>query len=82
MIQDYNGDSIGRFAGLVLMILSVAWMAFSALFGLGLAAAWISETGLTDELRPWVISLLIAGALSVAASYAVFIVGRRLRRGR
>lgn len=82
MIQDYKGDSFGRFAGLVLMILSAAWMAFSALFGLGLAAARISETGLTDELRPWVISVLIVGALSAAVGYAVFVVGRRLRLGR
>jgi hypothetical protein len=82
MTQDYKGDSIGRFVGLVLMILSAAWMAFSALFGLGLAAAWISETGLTDELQPWVISVLIFGALSAAAGYAVFVVGRWLRLGR
>lgn len=71
MSQDNKGDSIGRFVGLVLMVLSAVWMAFSVLFGLGLAVAWISETGLTDELQHWVIGALIFGALSAVAGYAV-----------
>lgn len=82
MSQEYKGDSVGRFVGLVLMVLSAAWMAFSALFGLGLAAAWISETGLTDELQPWVIGALIFGGLSAVAGYAVFAVGRWMRLSR
>jgi hypothetical protein len=61
------------------MVLSAAWIAVSVLFGLGLAIAWISETGLTDELQPWVISVLIFGGVSAALGYGVFVLGRRLR---
>ncbi len=78
----YAADSVGRFVGLLLMVLAAAWIAFSVLFGLGLAIAWVSETGLTDELRPWVISVLVFGAVSAAFGYGVFALGRRLRMGR
>lgn len=72
-------DPVIRIVGLVLMIGAIALMSFSALMGLGLVLAWIGETGLTDELRPWVIATLLATALFTAAGYGVFIVGRRLR---
>lgn len=78
----YITDSAGRFVGLVLMVLAAAWIAFSVLFGLGLAIAWISETGLTDELQPWVVSVLLFGAVSAAIGCGAFVLGRRLRMGK
>jgi hypothetical protein len=78
----YIADNVARIVGLALMVLAVGWMAFSVLFGLGLAIAWISETGLTEELQPWVISVLVVGALSAAVGYGVFFLGRRLRQSR
>jgi len=72
-------DPVIRIVGLVLMICAIALMSFSALMGLGLVLAWIGETGLTDELRPWVIATLLATAFFMAAGYGVFVVGRRLR---
>ncbi len=77
----YSADSVGRFVGLLLMVLAAAWIAFSVLFGLGLAIAWVSETGLTAELRPWVIGVLVFSAVSAAFGYLVFALGRRLRMG-
>lgn len=79
MKQEHNGDSVTRFVGLVLMILSAAWMALGTLFGLGLAIAWISETGLTEKLQPWLFGVLIVAALSSVVGYCAFVVGRRLR---
>lgn len=78
----YNADSTGRFVGLIFMVAATAWVAFSVLFGLGLAIAWISETGLTEELQPWVVSVLVLGATSAAVGCAVFALGRRLRTGK
>lgn len=75
----YVTDSIGRFVGLILMVLAAAWTAFSILFGLGLAIAWVAETGLTEDLRPWVISVLVLGAVSAAIGTGVFVLGKRLR---
>jgi hypothetical protein len=72
-------DPVIRIVGLVLMIGAIALTSFSALMGLGLVLAWIGETGLTDELRPWVIATLLATAFFTAAGYGVFVVGRRLR---
>jgi hypothetical protein len=81
-MTDESAGSFVRVVGLVLVVASILWMAFSVLFGLGLAIAWISETGLTDELQSWVLSVLVVGALSTAIGYAVFVVGRGLRSGR
>jgi hypothetical protein len=78
----YIADNLVRVLGLALMVLAVGWMAFSVLFGLGLAIAWISESGLTEELQPWIVSVLVVGAVSAAVGYAVFFLGRRLRQSR
>jgi len=78
----YIPDNIVRIIGLALMVLAAGWMVFSVLFGLGLAIAWISETGLTEELQPWVVSVLVVSAVSAAIGYAVFFLGRRLRQSR
>lgn len=78
----YIPDNVARILGLALMVLAAGWMAFSVLFGLGLAIAWISETGLTEDLQPWVVSVVVVSALSAAIGYAAFFVGRRLRQSR
>lgn len=72
-------DPVVRIVGLVLMIGAAALMSFSVLMGLGLVLAWIGETGLTDELQPWVTATLFTTAFFVAAGYGVFVLGRRLR---
>jgi hypothetical protein len=78
----YVADNIVRILGLALMVLAAGWMAFSVLFGFGLAIAWISESGWTEELQPWVLSIVAVSVLSAAIGYAVFFVGRRLRQSR
>lgn len=70
---------IARVVGLALMVGAVLVMSFSVLFGVGLVMAWIGETGLTDELRPWVIATLATAAFFIAVGYGVFVLGRRLR---
>jgi hypothetical protein len=73
------GSSIGRIIGLILMVASVVWIAFNILFTLGLGIAWVAETGLTDELQPWLVVLFLTGTVSAAAGYAMFFVGRWMR---
>lgn len=78
-MSDQLGRSAKRIAGLIVMIAASAWMGFSVFFAIGVAAAWIEETGLTTELQPWVWIVLFAGAISATLGYGAFRVGRWLR---
>jgi hypothetical protein len=68
-----------RVPGLILMIAGAAWIALNVLFTLGIGIAWIGETGLTDELQPWLIALFLTGTISASLGYAAVFLGRWLR---
>jgi hypothetical protein len=78
MAEDTRGN-VGRVIGLILMVASVVWIGFNILFTLGLGIAWVSETGLTDELQPWLVALFVTGAISAGLGYVVFFIGRWIR---
>lgn len=78
MAEDSRGK-VGRIIGLIVMVGSVAWITFNILFTFGLGIAWVAETGLTDELQPWLVVLFLTGTVSAAFGYAMFFVGRWMR---
>lgn len=78
-MSDEAGTSPQRIAGLIIMIGASVWIGVSAFFSIGLATAWIEETGLTAALQPRVWSVLFGGATSAAVGYGVLRFGRWLR---
>jgi hypothetical protein len=71
--------TVMQIIGLIVMVASVVWIAFNILFTFGLGIAWVAETGLTDELQPWLVVLFLTGAVSAAVGYVMFFVGRWMR---
>lgn len=78
-MSDSSG-SVGRFVGLVLVLVSVLWMAFSGLCAATMIYSLIVETGFTEEVAVWGFGVLFISGISAALGYAVFVVGRGLRR--
>jgi hypothetical protein len=81
MTEPAPGGGVQRFIGLLLVIAAVLWMAFS-----GLCAAWMIGGMLTTGRDPsvdfwgWTFLILVVSGFSVAAGFAVFVVGRGLSR--
>lgn len=67
-----------RFIGLVLMGLSVLWMAFCGLCAVGVLGSSLISGELAGEALGLGLMVLFVSGLGVAGGYAIFVTGRSL----
>jgi hypothetical protein len=78
--QTPAGNEVGRFIGLVLIVIGVLWMAASGLCSAGFAVALFAEGGGNASDALSVLSVvLLYGGLSALLGFGVFAIGRVLR---
>ena len=73
------GGSVARLIGLILMVVSALWMAFSGLCAASMVVSMLAAEGFNDYVAVWVVGTLLISGISAAMGYAVFVVGRSLR---
>ena len=73
--------STQRFIGLVLVGLSVLWMAFCGLCAIGVVGSSILSGELQGQAIWLAVMVLFVSGLGVAGGYAIFVTGRSLMRG-
>ena len=81
-MSEQQPDTAARFIGLLLVGVSVLWMAFCGLCAFGLLATVFTEARSNGETLPGILMVLVISGLGFAGGYAVFIAGRSLWRAK
>jgi hypothetical protein len=81
-MSEQQPDTAARFIGLLLIGVSVLWMAFCGLCAFGVLATVFTESPSTGETLPGILTVVLIAGLGIAGGYAVFIAGRSLWRSK
>lgn len=81
-MSEQQPDTAARFIGLLLVGVSVLWMAFCGLCAFGVLATVFTEAPSTGETLPGILTVVVISGLGLAGGYAVFVAGRSLLRSK